>query len=376
MLYSGFYSYSLSLAGFLLGFGYWLRWHDTLTARRSVVLALIALLTVLCHLMGLLLLGYTVLVVQSVLWLMPQQREQRPGVGHLVRQASWLGLAFLPASLLMLSFFMRYPPVPGGEEQTLGSFWLARQLVTMSVLYLFDPRAALWLGPLVVGLGCLALFSLAATWRRAIAAGLLAAIFGLIVIYMWEPVAIRGFGVHGRFLPAIYICWFSGSLLGSSRSGDGATSRLLSWRQSSVSPTRRRGPNVKISGYVSDYLSLAPRIAPETTILGYELWRPGQPIAGETLSWRVDPFRHMAANLATGKSIVFLGASLLSRNRYGYFPINYRADIDWIRPDGQPTDLAAYNALGERSIDYVVLWPVVDGDLRPFGTLVRTEARL
>jgi hypothetical protein len=83
----------------------------------------------------------------------------------------------------------------------------------------------------------------------------------------------------------------------------------------------------------------------------------------------------MAANLATGKRAVFLGASLLSRNRYGYFPIYYRPNIDWIGPDHRPMDLAAYNALRERPVDYVILWPVVDGDLRPFGTLVEDLKR-
>jgi hypothetical protein len=246
LLYKGFYNYSLSIAGFVFGFGYWWRWHDLMNPTRSAVLAAIALLTVLSHLMGLLLLGYTVLVVQCVLWLLQEDCEQRPTVGHLVRQVSWLGLAFLPASLLMLDFFWRYPPMPGGEEQTLSSFWLARQLVTMSVLYLFDPREALWLGPLLAGLGYLALFSFAFL-RRPITAGLLAAILGLVLIYIWEPAAVRGFGLHDRLLPAIYILlvfWIVSGFQPSSRSGGRITSRLRSWWQSSALRTPHRVPGI------------------------------------------------------------------------------------------------------------------------------------
>ena len=372
LMYMGFYNYSASLSGFLFGLGYWFRHRLNLTSWRIAGLTIIVTLTTLAHLMGFLFLAYTIAVMQIVLWLRPDQAGRRPSLRYLIRQMAWLGSAFVPALLLAAHFFWRYQVAAPEAEQSLGTIWLARQLVAMSVLFLFNPVEIIWLGPLLAALAYLMACAVPATLRRPAAVGLVLAIVGLIFVYFLAPVTTKGVPLHDRIQPVLYIMavlWVAACYQPEQRRRYVAVV-LLASVVTVANGLSRAWHHVRIDAYIRDYLSLAAAVGPETAIVGANNWRQNQPLAGERLSWRVDPFRHMPADLVLGKRAAFLGASLLSHNRYGYFPIDYRPEIDFITPSGGWIDLNRYNHTRRHPIDYMVLWPVVNGDLRPFGKLV------
>ena len=367
VIYQGFYNYFAGLCGFLFGLGYWCRHRRDLTVVRLFGFAIIVTLTVLAHLMGFLFLAYTIAVMQIVMWLMPDQAERRPPFLAVIRQSAGLGLAFLPAVLLVGHFFWRYhlgAPDPGPVTN---SFWLARQLVTMSVLFVFDPTEAIWLGPLLIGLAYLIWCAIPLTGRRPAAIGLVVAMAGLVLVYFY-PVTTKGAPIHDRIQAVLYmlaVLWAAACYQPERRRRYAAIAALAAV-VTVAGGLSRAWHHRQIDAYARDYLSLAAAVEPETTIVGANSWRQGQLLAGKPLSWRIDPFRHLAADLALGKRSVFLEASLLSRNRYGYFPIYYRPAIDLIRADSE-VDLSDYNHTRHHPVDYMILWPVVDGDLRPFG---------
>jgi hypothetical protein len=372
--YSGFYNYTASLGGFLLGLGYWFRHRDNLSGARILPFAGIVFLVTLTHLMGFVLLAFTILVMNSVIpWL---TREDGAAV-RFVQSLVWLALAFLPALLLMIDFFARYDVSPSGAAEAVGRVWLAEQLVTMSVLYLFHEMEVLWNLPLVLSVAYLGFLSRHTFRERPAALGLLAAIAGLVVIYFTEPVTTRSVPIFNRILPVLFLTailtvaacyrrelrrrYLAVAFIGAAVTVASSASRA--WH------------HARIDHYARDYLSLAAEIEPESTIVAFHNWRQNQLIGSERLSWRVDPFRHMAAVLAFGKETVFLGASQLSRERYGYFPVYYREKIDLFAPGDDRYDLRDYDRIKSNHVDYVVLWPVIDDNLKPFGQTIKQMAK-
>lgn len=331
--------------------------------------------------MGLVLLGYVIFVINTVTWLMPVEsdRDWQDRTGAFARRSASLVLAFLPAAVLVLDFLRRYGVSVPDASAGGGMIWLATQLAAISVLFLFDRTEAIWIGFLLGGIAYLAALSLPMTVKRPASLGLLLAIAGFVVIYFFAPLTTRDLRVFDRVLPAFYftvILWL-GSCYRRDRSRCYLAVTVVAALVTVAGGVSRAWHHARIDAYVRDYLSLAAEIAPESTILNANRWRQDELIAGEPLSWRVDPFRHAAAMLTLGKQGIFLGASLLSRNKYGYFPVYYRAETDWIGFQGRAELKPArpgftdYNNDTPGQIDYVTLWPVVDGDLEPFAGLLR-----
>jgi hypothetical protein len=372
--YSGFYNYTASLSGFLFGLGYWFRHRHSLNGVRILPFAGIAFLVALIHLMGFVLLAFTILVTSSVMaWLTREDRS----VACFVRSSIWLALAFLPALLLMLDFFVRYGISSPGTGESVDRLRLARQLVTMSVLYLFHEVEVLWNMPLVVSLVYLGFLSRRTLWKRPAALGLLAAMGGLVVIYFAGPVTTRDVPIHDRILPVLFLIAIL-TLAACYRPE--LTRRYLAVAVVGAAVTvassaSRAWHHARIDHYARDYLSLAAEIEPGSTLIAFHEWRHNQLIGSERLSWRVDPFRHMPAVLALGKETAFLGASLLSRERYGYFPVYYREDIDLFSPAGDWYDLRDYDRIKSRHVDYIVLWPVINDNLKPLTDIIEQMAQ-
>jgi hypothetical protein len=372
--YLGFYNYTASLAGFLFSLGYWFRHRHNLSGVRVLPLAAIAFLVALIHLMGFVLLAFTIVVMNTVMaWL---TREDGPVVCF-VRSSVWLALAFVPVLPLVLDFFARYGMSSPATGETVDRLWLAKQLVTMSVLYLFHEVEVLWNLPLVVSLAYLGFLSRHTLWERPAALGLLAATGGLVVIYFANPVTTKDVPIHNRILPALFL---TAILTLAACYRPELTRRYLAVAAVGAAVTIASGGSrawhhARIDHYARDYLSLAAEIEPGSTITAFHNWRHNQLLGSERLSWRVDPFRHMAAVLALGKETAFLGASLLSRERYGYFPVFYREETDLYSPGGGWYDLRDYNRAKRTQIDYVVLWPVINNNLKPFRNVLTQMAQ-
>jgi hypothetical protein len=205
----------------------------------------------------------------------------------------------------------------------------------------------------------------------------LAAIGGLVLIYFAYPVTAKDVPIQDRILPVLFLLAIL-TLAACYRPE--LARRYLAVAVVGAAVTVASGAarvwhHARIDHYARDYLSLAPAIEPERTLLAFHDWNHGQLLGSERLSWRVDPFRHMAAVLALGKETAFLGASLLSRERYGYFPVYYREDIDLFSPAGDWYDLRDYDRIKSHHVDYVVLWPVIDDNLEPFADMTEQMAQ-
>ena len=282
--------------------------------------------------MGLVLLAFTIFVVSLVMaW---RTREDggrwRSTVVGFVRSSAWLALAFVPVLLLVLDFFTRYGVSQSTTTEIGRGLWLARQLLTMEPLYLFHEFEALWNVPLVLSLVYLGFLSRSTVRERPGALGLLAAVAGLLMIYFLNPATSRDVTIYERILPVLFLLaivtlaacyrpelrkrYLAVAVVGAVIAVASGASRA--WYHARIDP------------YVRDYLSLTAAIEPESTLIAFHDWRPGKLIGKDRLSWRVDPFRHLAADLAFGREIAFLGASMLSTRSYGYFPLNYRDDDD------------------------------------------------
>jgi hypothetical protein len=371
--YSGFYNYTVSLSGFLFGLGYWFRHRRNLNGIRILAFAGIVLLVALSHLMGFVLLAFTILVVHSVMaWV----TRRNGSVISFARSLAWLALAFLPALLLIIDFFSRYGVSGSGAAgEAPDGIYLARQLVTMSVLYLFHEVEALWNLPLVVSLAYLGVLSRSALWQQPAALGLLVAMAGLVVIYFIAQEDIREVphAFHTRILPILF---FIAILIVAACYRPELNKRYLAVAVVGAAVTvassaSRAWYHARIDHYVRDYLSLTGEIGPHSTIVTFHNWRQNQLIGSDRLSWRVDPFRHMVAVLALGKQTVPLGASLLSRERAGYFPIYYHEEIDLYSPAGYWYEVREYNRTKPKPVTYLVLWPVINDDLGPFAQVIR-----
>ena len=95
------------------------------------------------------------------------------------------------------------------------------------------------------------------------------------------------------------------------------------------------------------------------------------------MAWRTNPWLHFPSHIATLRDGITLRASLLSPNRFGYFPIVYRSDRDpFVHIGGQierqpPTGLsfADYEERTGAELDYVLIWGL--GEERPEETAFR-----
>jgi len=108
-------------------------------------------------------------------------------------------------------------------------------------------------------------------------------------------------------------------------------------------------------------VSLAPRLAPGSTILSLSFVEPHHRPSAPGAAYKVWPFVHAAGYLAAERRLVDLACYQAERS---YFPVRYRDEVNPYRfltatgdleesPAG--VDLLAYERTGGR-VDYVVLW--------------------
>src|SRR3546814_7822627 len=82
---------------------------------------------------------------------------------------------------------------------------------------------------------------------------------------------------------------------------------------------------MRISDWSSDVCSSD---LPNSTVLALHYWKQREPLAGERITWRTDPFRHAASYIAMRTNGVDLRSSMMAESVYGYFPVVYRSRLD------------------------------------------------
>lgn len=369
-LHMGFYNFVLSLIGFVFVFGYWLRYRQALTWPRLLLLAAVALALVLDHLVGFVVLAYVIGVSSLVLWIHARRTSElpRPSCQQLGREWLGLGLAFLPAILVAASFVLRHRV---DSEALLSERSLLIDLFTASFLFSFSRLERILALPLLLTGAAIAIWNLRASLRNGLGVALLTAISGLALIYLFVPLNTRGVPLVDRLVPfmaALGVLWLASGYIAATAARHrlvvlGAVLSTLLLTAHRVAAYR------EIDDYAREYMSAASHIEPHSTLLPINFWGASQPLGGDQITWRTDPFLHLGARIAVQTDGVYLRSPLLSSVVYGYFPIVYRPQVDPFRlfdglalePEDKPptfADFASYNDRTPGRLDYVLFWPM------------------
>jgi len=358
-VHMGFYNYCLAIAAAVFAVPFCLRRLDDLSAKNLALMGLVALSTIVIHLMAFLVLALGVGL--AVVWrALLELRDGTPFAATLraTFDRGWrLGLAAAPALVLALTFFVRYGLTSSSEHDVTGD-----GLVGMVTLVSFDDREFWLMLPWLAAFYGLVVYTLyrqfraGTLWQSALWALLPLA---LLFLFFFNPVSTRRITLADRFIPFIVyfaIIWFA--TVTPSR----LVARLVV-AAAVVSTLATAGFRLwiydRLDGDIQRYLAVAEVMGSEGTVLPLHLHHPPRGSDHAAL-----PYLHAGAHLAHQQGLLYLRASLLSTTRFGYFPFNYREEVDPFRhvayrlDAGPPeVDLLNYveNTPGE--IDYVMLSP-------------------
>jgi hypothetical protein len=381
-LHLGFYNFCYSLPMYFVVVGYWLRHRDGLSWKTGAVLALLALVLYFCHIVSLAaaclavgLLGVWLSLGEWAAW----RRKGRIGPNPL-RRAVWArgvgpALAFLPAAALAVLFLRRQ-----------GTATATNVLPIDRLEMLFELKALVsYLGiETLVGLGLAValLFAMGyagVAWLRRgrpdDSGGLLLLAAAYVVVFFAAPQGMSG----GLFIPQrlslfpyfALILWLGTQPLGRFLRGGLVAVALLT---ALLFLGLHVASYAVFNDYLDEYLTAAPRIESQATVLPLSFSHTGRDAEGRPLSDRVAPFRHAAGLLAVQRRAVDLANY---EGKVGYFPLIYRPEVnpfdlvslDNSNPDrgleGIPprVDFLSYPQRSGQPIDYVLLWNLRD-DLR------------
>jgi hypothetical protein len=369
----GFYNFCISMALFLVGFGYWFRREGNLGLKHTLLMLAFNLALVMTHLVGFVVMALTVGVtfVMRMVGDLPHLRRTGagwPALKRWVREGASLLLAFLPAVVVVVAFLGRDDGSIAGSAAE--SLWRpVARIVMMRHLYSFGELEMLLFVPLVLLVACLfarMLYRKVRTrdWARADA--LLAVLLALIGLSVLNPVSSRDVLLSSRLEPFVLfvaLLWLASA---APTQAAGGRALIVGVCASVVAVTSgyRAVHYARLNDVLAEYASIGGHVTPSSTLLALDLWKTPAPLAGERLTWRGDPFRHVGAHIARERGGVYLRGSLLSPTAFGYFPILYRDSYDPYRhigpeideaqpPDG---DILGYRQRTGGAIDYVVLW--------------------
>ncbi|HEY8549117.1 MAG TPA: hypothetical protein VIL35_04095 [Vicinamibacterales bacterium] len=358
----GFYAFSVSVIGYLLAIGYWLRTHAAFGVRPAIVLGALLVATFLWHPFSLvaaippLALG---LLVAAVRRTMTGGTLDRAG---LLRELGCIALALLPACVLFVGFrdeSEATPPhmlIPGPGR-------IIEQLTTWPVWISFSR----WELPLFgLLLGTLAVAAMRHLWRKVRqrqwreADALLAGIATYLLLYVAVPDAILGGGyVHVRLMLYASLAtavWLATQLLGQrerrvlAATGTVVAALLLAIYAGAL---RHHGARLR------EYTSALRHVPPHSTLLALSAV-PSPEHEGPRRDTGVQPMRHAGGRIGAGSDVALLNnyqadkphfAFMFREGRNPYASIGHIEDFPWC-----PLTLDAYERSGGLPIDVVVVW--------------------
>jgi hypothetical protein len=376
----GFYDFCYGMVGAFVAIGLAIRWRGQWTVWRSVVLALVLVLTLAAHIvpwvMAAVIIG--VLVLTDAI---SQYRRDRGGPsrsapvaeggavtaapsggGVLRRVLLPPALAVVPSVVLTVLFFLS-DGVGGGAMQRKSLASLVEGLATLTLPIVSYTRleiaaAVLTVLVLVVVFG----LSVARVGRAGVSTlciGLGASVVVSTVIYFASPDTIgTGSLLNDRLslFPPLMLLLTCASLPSSPRIWRSAG--LVGLAAALLAAGVRLPTQVRYDRQVTEYLTVERAIAPGKTLVALRFATFSPPL-GDQRYKQLDPLAHEASRVAADNGDIDL------RNLDGQFPYylyrfrpglenlaqRYLDDYD-VPPDA---NLSAYNAQSGRAVDYVLL---------------------
>jgi hypothetical protein len=362
-IHMGLYNFSLSIALYLLVFGFWYPRRAAMTPLRLALLAVLGLALVLVHLLGFALLGVTVGAISLVDAAVT--RPWRVALAALARRLVELGLVLLPGLVVAASFFVRHGLESDGAVGQ-DRLELLLRLVAMDHLYAFAHVEIALYAPFVLLVGALLVWAMVRRWRAGgplqVADGLAGAAAVMLLLYFFLPLTTKDVQVSERLLPflfALAFFWLAAATPG----------RLI--RRAVVAVVGvvclattgyRLWQYDRLNGFLAEYVSAGDWMEPNSTLLPIHFWHESDASSGRRLTWRTNPLYHAPDHIGVERNSINLRNLFLSPEVLGYFPMRYREQRDPYVHIGKSIDdrppAAEFLGYEERtggSVDYVLV---------------------
>ncbi|MEO0458611.1 MAG: hypothetical protein AAF152_18815 [Cyanobacteria bacterium P01_A01_bin.114] len=401
----GFYNFAYSLIVFFFAIGYWLRHRSQLRLAQTGVLLLLVLGLYFTHLFSFVIFAIVVgvLNLSSGLGILTTARRAAflPLKQLFIKTTLPTLLTLLPASLICLHFLSQNSTGSTGpkwsgstlENLRLGSLLTLSSLVSYNSLEIFLATAIVLL---LVGLSGYRLIQNKHLIQKKNALqlieglkgvdGLLVVTLVLLGVYLFSPRALSGsVTIKDRVLLYPFltlILWLTAA--DYSRS----LRQRIKWLLVSISSMLlivQMATYAYISDYFAEYISTAPLIEPNSTLLAINfptpreaamradgepnLWRPPEFVR----PWQINTFINASGYVAVARQAVLLNNY---QGNEDYFPINFRPELnpftiletdDWQLGRRPSVNILGYTEMTGRPIDYVTIWRTSDYPLQEEG---------
>jgi len=374
-VHQGFHNYVVGIAAALVAIAFAVRHPPAWRARSLLAYAVVTLSLVLVHLVALAAFGLAVgwhLVGSAIgRWIL--DRRSGPAVRSLVASGAALATAALPALVLVASFLVRHEASASAAAAAAGLRDRVAHVVWLTWLTGFSTIELAWLAPFVGVVGLLGLAGGRALLRatasdRARAAPALVVTLGLMLVVVIGVGNARDVGIGDRL--TVVVAAAAVAFIAAARPGVTArrVALVLAVAVTLVGAAYRTVQYQRYDAALDGYLALAQGVPEGAAVLGVRLDEGSMALFDPALQRPSYPLRHAAALVAIDRRGVYLGATLLSRGRFGYFPIVYTPRVDpfpriGVHESIPPLlDLDAYEADGGLRLDAVVLVGAADPD--------------
>ena len=366
-VHQGFHNSVLGIAVALVSLALAVRHPPAWRWRRLLAYAAgsVGLFTV--HVMALatfgLALGWYLVGAAAARWL----RERRLGAAlrDVMSRGTALAVSAVPALALTVSFLLRH----GGTAATTSDDSLRARVadvVWLTWLTGYSTVELLWLAPFVLTVAMLAIvaaFRLRGAERAAVARLVpsVTVTIGLAMVVLAGIGNARDVGVADRLTVVVAVAALGVIAAGWLGPSARRVALALALTVTAVDAAHRVFQYHRHSAALDAYVALTQGLAPGSALLGVALDEGSMAWPTPALERPTYPLRHAAALAAIERRGPYLGATLLSRGRFGYFPIVYVPDADPFPRIGAHEsvpprlDLAAYEATGGLRLDAVIL---------------------
>lgn len=369
----GFWNFSYSLVLFFVAVGAWYRVRGRFTVRSGLAFAGTTSLLFVAHSVST---ASAFAAIAAILgwraglgaWRARGRPLRRRAVlrGYL-RRALATGISAAPA-IALLGYFLVRQPKPYAYRPSL--FDYTKHFASLYALVSFDKRELLLTFPVALTVAAVVALALRArrTRRLRLVDGwLVAAALATALYFLTPDSAADGAQLNDRlnlypyFAALLWVGWSSVPVAWVRRAAVALGVLFL------AATAFRLVKYQQLDGYLAEYESVAPHIAPGSTILPLAFApfgpRQGGAIDGKKLvSYRVQVFQHVNGWIATDRGGIDLDNSQANTR---HTPLRWRHEKNPFtyldtRPFGMETEppcveLWTYPALGGR-IDYVILW--------------------
>lgn len=366
-VHQGFHNSVVGIAVMLVALAFAVRHPPAWHARTLVAYTLVTLALVLVHLVALAAFGLAVgwHLVGSAIGRWIVDRRAGPAVRSLVASGTALASAALPALVLTASFLVRHDASTAlAVDDSLRD--RIAHVVWLTWLTGYSTLELAWLAPFVIVVGLLVLASGLALLRataevRARAAPALVVTLGLMLVVVFGFGNARDVGIGDRL--TVVAATAALAFIAAVRPGIAARriALALAVTVTLVNGAYRTVQYQRYDAALERYVALAHSAPEGSAVLGVRLDESSMALLDPSLERPTFPLLHAAALVAIDRQGVYLGATLLSRGRFGYFPIVYTPAVDPFPRIGTHEtvpprlDLDAYEADGGLRLDAVIL---------------------